>query len=232
VTTVATFYRFTAVGDRDALAAAMRAAATAGRLRGTALVATEGINATLAGTRAAIDAFIAWLRGDPRFATMRVRIAEAAPGAPVFGRLKVKVRDEIVALRQPDVDPVGRRGEVVDAGRWNALLDDPDVVIVDTRNRYEVALGTFPRALDPGTRSFRQFPAWAAARLDPSRDRQIAMFCTGGIRCEKASAYLLGRGFESVYQLDGGVLGYFDTATENRWRGACFVFDERGAVTW
>ena len=231
MTTVATFYRFTRVRDRDALAAAIRATAAAEDLLGTVLVAEEGINGTLAGSRDGVESFVGWLREDPRFATMRVRATDAAPDAPVFGRLKVKVKDEIVALRQAGLDPTRQTGERVDAERWNTLLDDPETVVVDTRNRYEVSLGTFPGARHPDTRSFRQFPRWVAAHLDPRRDRRVAMFCTGGVRCEKASAYLLAQGFEAVYQLDGGVLGYLDTATENRWQGACFVFDERGTVT-
>lgn len=231
MTRVATFYRFTRVRDPDVLADAIRDAACTEDLLGTVLVAAEGINGTVAGTREGVDAFLGWLRADARFASMRVHVADAAAGTPVFGRLKVKVKEEIVALRRRGLDPARRTGERVDAERWNALLDDPGTIVVDTRNRYEVALGSFPRALDPGTRSFRQFPAWVAAHLDPTRDKRIAMFCTGGVRCEKASAYLLAQGFEAVYQLDGGVLGYLDSATDNRWQGACFVFDERGAVT-
>jgi len=230
VTTIATFYRFTPIDDRDALADAVREVAASEALLGTVLVAAEGINGTVAGSREGVDAFVAWLRSDARFAKLRVQRAEAAPGAPVFGKLKVRVKDEIVALRQSGIDPAQRAGEHVDATRWNALLDDPEVVVVDTRNRYEVALGSFPGARNPETRSLRQFPAWVATHLDPRRDKRIAMFCTGGGRCEKASAYLLEQGFETVYQLDGGVLAYLDSASENRWQGECFVFDERGAV--
>jgi UPF0176 protein len=143
----------------------------------------------------------------------------------------VRAKDEIVALRQPGIDAHARTGVHVDAAAWNALLDDPDTVVIDTRNDFEIGVGTFPGALNPGTRSFREFPEWVARTLDPARHRRIAMFCTGGVRCEKASAYLLTVVFESVKQLDGGVLGYLETVgADNRWRGECYVFDQRVAV--
>ncbi len=232
MTQVMTFYRFFRVAAAEALAETVRGAAEAANLCGTVLIATEGINGTLAGTPTGLMAFETTLRAIPGLGDLPVRLSAADPDNPVFHRLKVKVKDEIVALRQPDIDPGRATGHHVDAKQWNALLAADDVVVIDTRNDYEVGVGTFPGAINPGTRSFREFPAWADANLDPQRDRRIAMFCTGGIRCEKASAYLLARGFEAVYQLDGGVLHYLETVdSDNRWRGECFVFDQRVAVT-
>jgi UPF0176 protein len=200
-------------------------------LKGTILLAAEGINATLAGARTALTQFHAELTADARFAGMPHRWSQAEPGNPVFGKLKVRIKAEIVALGQPQVDPARRTGTHVDAATWNTLLEDREVVVIDTRNRYEVGHGTFPGAINPGTRSFRQFPEFVREHLDPRRHRRVAMFCTGGIRCEKASAWMLEQGFETVYQLDGGVLGYLATATDNRWQGECFVFDQRETVT-
>ena len=173
--------------------------------------------------------FVEQLEGDPRFAQLPVRYSHGEPDNPIFYRLKIKLRDELISMRC-DVDPARRTGVHVDAREWNRLLDQPDVTVIDARNRYEVALGTFPGAIDPGTRSFREFPAFAAT-LDPTRHRRVAMFCTGGIRCEKASALLLERGFDAVYQLDGGILNYLaDAGADNRFSGECFVFDQRVSV--
>jgi len=227
MTDVVTFYRFVPIAAPATLANALRTTATAQALCGTIVIAREGINATLAGPRSALSAFTAALQQDERFVGLRLRWTQGA-AEPVFYRLKVQVRDEIVALKCPGIDPARSTGVHVDAARWNALLDDPDVVVVDTRNRYEIALGTFPGAVDPGTRSFREFADFAE-RLDPRRP--VAMFCTGGIRCEKASAYLLARGFAEVYQLDGGILNYLDSVgAANRFAGECFVFDQRVAL--
>jgi UPF0176 protein len=229
---VMTFYRFVELRDLAGLQAALQETAARLGLKGTVLLAEEGINGTLAGQLSALQAFREALDGHPALVGMGCRFSVAEPGNAVFDRLKVRIRPEIVALGQPGVKPAERTGEAVDWARWHALLDDPDVVVVDTRNRYEIAIGTFPGAVDPGTRSFRQWPAWVAEQLEPQRNRRVAMFCTGGIRCEKASAYLLQQGFEAVYQLDGGILKYLETvpAAANRWRGECFVFDQRGSV--
>jgi UPF0176 protein len=225
---VLTFYRFVTIEDPRELQRRLRAAATEHGLSGTIVIACEGINATLAGERAPLGAFAAMIQCDPRLAELALRWSTGSAEA-VFYRLKVQVRDEIVALKCPAVDPSRQTGVRVDAKRWNTLLDDPDVLVVDTRNRYEIGLGTFPGAIDPGTRSFREFKRFAEG-LDPARP--IAMFCTGGIRCEKASAYLLEQGFEKVYQLDGGILSYLDSSgAANRFVGECFVFDQRVAVT-
>ncbi|MBX3705222.1 MAG: rhodanese-related sulfurtransferase [Pseudomonadales bacterium] len=227
-----TFYRFVDLEGLAELRDALEAAADALELKGTILLADEGINGTLAGARPKLDAFRDLLERRPAFAGMPFRFSTAASDTPVFYRLKVRVKPEIVALRQPGIRPAERTGEHVDWARWNALLDDPDVVVIDTRNAYEIAVGTFAGAVDPGTRSFRQLPDYVAGNLDPARNRRVAMFCTGGVRCEKASAYLLEQGFEAVYQLDGGVLKYLETvpAEANRWAGECFVFDQRVSV--
>ncbi len=226
---VVTFYRFVRIDDPVDLAATLRQWCDAYHLRGTILVAAEGINATLAGD-AGLDAFIAQLRTDARFADIVARASSGADDNPIFYRMKVRVRDEIVALKCPAIDPARRSGTHVDAQQWNALLDDPQLLLIDARNRYEVALGTFPGARDPDTKSFREFPEFAAT-LDATEHPRVAMFCTGGIRCEKASAYLLEQGFETVYQLDGGILNYLENAgADNRFVGECFVFDQRVSV--
>jgi len=229
---VMTFYRFVELHDLPRMQASLQTTAAGLDLKGTVLLAGEGINGTLAGHLSALERFREALYAHPEFAGMECKFSTADPDNLVFYRLKVRIKPEIVALGQPGVRPGERTGEHVDWARWNALLEDPDVVVVDTRNRYEIAIGTFPGAVDPGTRSFREWPDWVAAQLDPDRNRRVAMFCTGGIRCEKASAYLLQQGFEAVYQLDGGILKYLETVPEaaNRWAGECFVFDQRVSV--
>ncbi|MFW6093563.1 MAG: rhodanese-related sulfurtransferase [Pseudomonadota bacterium] len=235
---VMTFYRFVPLRNLDALRTELEALARTADLRGTVLLAGEGINGTLTGEPRALEAFAERLRAGPAgtgdaFAGLPCRFSAAAPDNPVFHRLKVRIKPEIVRLGQPDAAPAERTGEHVDAARWNHLLDDPEVVVVDTRNSYEVAIGSFPGAVDPGTRTFREFPDYVRTHLDPASHPRIAMFCTGGIRCEKASAWLLEQGFETVYQLRGGILRYLETvaAQDNRWQGECFVFDQRVSVT-
>ncbi|MEZ5557243.1 MAG: rhodanese-related sulfurtransferase [Pseudomonadales bacterium] len=230
---VMTFYRFAALTDLEALRTHVHQAATALNLRGTVLLAEEGINGTLCGAREALEALRSELLRDARLAGMPFKFSTANADNPVFHRLKVRIKPEIVSFGQPHLRPGERTGEHVDAARWNALLEDPEVVVIDTRNRYEVAIGTFPGALDPGTRTFREFPEFVRSALDPQRNRRVAMFCTGGIRCEKASAFLLEQGFAAVYQLDGGILRYLETVdpADNRWQGDCFVFDQRVSVT-
>jgi UPF0176 protein len=232
MSSVMTFYRFVDLEELPALREALAAEARALGLCGTVLLAAEGINGTLAGAREDLEAFREQLCARPAFAGMECKFSAAEPGRPVFHRLKVLIKPEIVALKKPGLRPAEITGEHVDWARWNALLDDPDVVVIDTRNAYEVAVGTFPRAVDPGTRSFRQWPDYVERTLDPSVNRRVAMFCTGGIRCEKASAYLLQQGFEHVYQLDGGILKYLETVPQdqNRWQGECYVFDQRVSV--
>lgn len=230
--TVATFYRFVALPDCAEVARRVREEAEAEGLMGTVILAEEGINATIAGPAAALDRWFARLGEDPRFADLRPRYSEAE--RIPFYRLKVKLREEIVTLGAPDIRPHERTGAHVDPADWDALLEDPEVVVIDTRNHYEIGVGSFEGSLDPGTDSFREFPEFVGKHLDPGRDRKVAMFCTGGIRCEKASAWMLAQGFAEVYQLNGGILNYLEQRApeDGRWQGACFIFDQRVGVSY
>jgi UPF0176 protein len=196
---------------------------------GTVLLAAEGINGTIAGTEAGIAAVFEFLRSLPGLEGLGYRrsLAEAMP----FPRMKVKVKQEIVTFGQA-VDPTSAVGTYVSPQDWNALIDDPEVLVIDTRNEYEVAVGSFVGAMNPETVAFREFPDFVAEKLDPSKHTKVAMFCTGGIRCEKASSYLVSQGFGEVYHLQGGILNYLEQVpeAESRWRGECFVFDERVTV--
>lgn len=228
---VVTFYRFVPLPGYRALREPLLAAGRERDLLGTVLLAPEGINATLSGERDALTGLLAWLGGTRGLEGLdgRWSRAEEAP----FRRLRVRLRPEIVSLGRPDVDPAAATGERLAPAEWNRLIADPDTLVIDTRNRYEIDVGRFPGAVDPGTDSFREFPAFVEERLAGQRDRPIAMYCTGGIRCEKATAMMREMGFERVYQLEGGVLGYLDQMAEspdNRWAGECFVFDSRVAV--
>jgi UPF0176 protein len=231
---VAAFYQFAALPDVRELREPLRAFCASLSLKGSVLLAQEGINGTLAGTAEAIDAFAHELAHGKLFSSrldnleLKFSTSEAMP----FGRLKVRLKKEIVTLGDAAADPTRQVGIYVDAAEWNALIDAPDTVLLDTRNAFEVAMGTFEGAVDPGIKSFGQFKDFAAEHLDPAKHRRIAMFCTGGIRCEKASAHLLARGFAEVYHLKGGILKYLENVpeTQGRWRGECFVFDERVAL--
>ncbi|MGA1473915.1 MAG: rhodanese-related sulfurtransferase, partial [Prochlorothrix sp.] len=200
-------------------------------LKGTILLAQEGINATVAGSRSDLDALFAFLAEDSRFVGLMPR--ESSVSTPPFQRFKVKIKSEIVTLGQPEADPNQKVGTYVPPQEWNALIQDPEVVLVDTRNEYEVEIGSFQRAINPRTDRFRDFPSYVQQNLDPQKHRKVALFCTGGIRCEKATSLLLNQGFESVYHLQGGILSYLETVKpeESLWDGECFVFDERVAVT-
>ncbi len=228
--TVTAFYKFVAIRDTDALRGDLAAFCGARAIKGTILIAEEGINATVAGPDEAISALLARLKADPRFADLVSK--ESYAEEPPFQRLKVKIKREIVTLRRPEADPSRRVGTYVAPEHWNALVSRGDVVVIDTRNVYEVAIGTFKGALDPGTRAFSEFPEFVSNRLDPATHPRIAMFCTGGIRCEKASAYMLAQGFPEVYHLEGGILKYLETIPpeESLWQGECFVFDARVAL--
>ncbi len=228
---VAAFYRFTDVADPRAFARELTGLGGAHGLLGTVLVAEEGINGTLAGDAGEIRTVLARIESalgldEP----LEARWSEAA--AAPFRRLRVRVKREIVTLGRPDLRPQDRAGTYVEPSDWNALLEDPDVLVVDTRNRYEIEVGTFPGAVDPGTDSFRDFPGFARELAAQRRDRPVAMFCTGGIRCEKATALMRELGFDEVYHLRGGVLRYLEEMQDedNRWQGECFVFDTRVAV--
>lgn len=227
---VAALYHFAALPDfAEQRAALLRLCVDLG-VTGTLLLAREGINGTIAGRREAIDEVLASLRSDPRLATLEHKesLSETQP----FRRMKVKLKREIVTMGVDGIDPNRLVGTYVEPEDWNVLLADPEVVLVDTRNDYEVELGLFEGARDPKTRSFREFPDYVRANLDPKRDRKVAMYCTGGIRCEKATAYLLEQGFEQVFHLKGGILNYLERVPEqdSRWRGECYVFDDRVTV--
>ena len=232
--TIAALYRFAAFDDPAALAAELRTLCAELGTCGTLILAREGINGTVAGSDAAVEALIDHIRALPGCADLDVKYATA--DEPPFARMKVKVKREIVTLGAGDLDPANEAGHYLDPVEWNALIADPDTIVIDTRNAYEVAVGSFERAIDPGTRSFREFPAWFdsfSERLrNEGREPRIAMFCTGGIRCEKSTALVRARGFDEVYHLRGGILRYLEEMPEadSRWQGDCYVFDERVAV--
>lgn len=232
--TIAALYCFARFTDPAAIAVDLRGLCAHLQTCGTLILAGEGINGTVAGSADAISALVAHLRTLPGCADMDVKYSHAH-GAP-FARMKVKVKSEIVTLGVGDLDPVNQAGTHLDPADWNALIADPDTVVIDTRNAYEVAVGTFEGAIDPETRSFREFPDWfdafAADLKAQGRSPKIAMFCTGGIRCEKSTALVKARGFDDVYHLKGGILRYLEEMpeTDSRWQGDCYVFDERVAV--
>ena len=231
---VAAFYQFAALPDFRELREPLRAVCTELKLKGSVLLAPEGINGTLAGSAADIDALIGEFRDGPLFGGrlnhLELKFSQSA--AMPFQRLKVRLKKEIVTLGAAEADPTRQVGIYVEPAEWNELIAAPDTLVIDTRNDFEVAMGTFEGAVDPGLKSFGQFKDYVARDLDPARHRKIAMFCTGGIRCEKASAYLLSHGFAEVYHLKGGILKYLEAIpqSESRWRGDCFVFDERVAL--
>jgi UPF0176 protein len=231
---VAALYQFAALPDFRELREPLRALAAGLGIKGSVLLAHEGINGTVAGSDEGIDALVRELQHGTLFGgrldNLELKFSSAS-GMP-FQRLKVRLKKEIVTLGDTAVDPTRQVGTYVAPSDWNELIAAPDTLVIDTRNAFEVAMGTFEGAIDPGIRSFGQFKEFAAQKLDPSKHRKIAMFCTGGIRCEKASAYLLARGFNEVYHLKGGILRYLEGVPENesRWRGECFVFDERVAL--
>jgi UPF0176 protein len=199
-------------------------------VKGTLLLAREGINGTIAGPRAGMDAVLGWLRSDPRLSDLdhKESLCDEMP----FYRTKVKLKKEIVTIGVEGVNPNEKVGTYVEPADWNALISDPEVLLIDTRNDYEVSIGTFEGAIDPQTRSFREFPEYVKAHYDPAKHKKVAMFCTGGIRCEKASSYMLQQGFDEVFHLKGGILKYFEEVPleQSRWNGECFVFDNRVTV--
>jgi UPF0176 protein len=231
---VAAFYQFAALPDFRELREPLRAVCAELKLRGSVLLAHEGINGTLAGSPGAMAALADELRQGSLFGGRldHLELKFSAASAMPFQRLKIRLKKEIVTLGDAAADPTRQVGIYVEPTDWNALIAAPDTLVIDTRNAFEVAMGTFTGALDPGIESFGQFKDYAASHLDPAKHRKIAMFCTGGIRCEKASAYLLARGFTEVYHLKGGILRYLEGVPEadSRWRGECFVFDERIAL--
>jgi UPF0176 protein len=229
-TVVAALYKFVTLEDFHALREPLLDVCVAAGIKGTLLIAQEGINGTIAGSRQGIDQVLGYLKADPRMADLVHK--ESFDDHVPFYRMKVKLKKEIVTMGVPGVDPNHQVGTYVEAEDWNALINDPDVVVLDTRNDYEVGIGTFKGALDPHTTTFREFPAYVRENLDPAKNKKVAMFCTGGIRCEKASAFMLNEGFDEVFHLQGGILKYLEDvpAAESNWEGECFVFDNRVAV--
>jgi UPF0176 protein len=228
---VVSLYRFLDLEDPEKFRDQLKALCDEQGLLGTMLVANEGFNGTLAGSEKAVRTAMNWIREQFNIAEeLDARWTDA--DEPPFRKMRVKVKKEIVTLGRPDILPHKATGEHVDAERWNELIADPDVLVIDTRNHYEIEVGTFPRAIDPGNDSFREFPEFAKELAEQSTDRPLAMFCTGGIRCEKATALMLELGFDEVYHLQGGILNYLSEVSEaeNQWNGECFVFDTRVAV--
>ncbi|PZO40675.1 MAG: hypothetical protein DCF19_11780 [Pseudanabaena frigida] len=227
---VAAFYHFTDLPDYEALRNPLKEFCDAHQLKGTILLAKEGINSTIAGSREAIDALLAYLRNDPRLQNLEHK-ESFCKGVP-FQRMKVRLKKEIVTLGVPDIDPRYRVGTYIDPKDWDALIADPDVIVIDTRNDYEVEFGTFKGAVNPNLKTFGEFPNYVQEQLSPEKHRKVAMFCTGGIRCEKASAYMLSQGFDRVYHLKGGILKYIEEIPqeESSWEGECFVFDDRVSI--
>lgn len=228
---VASFYRFLDIAEPERVRGELLEVCKQHRVLGTVLLAREGFNGTLCGQQAGIEAVLAWIQqrlGLQSVVDARWTDADEAP----FRRLHVRVKDEIVRLGRPDILPQVRTGTYVAPAEWNAVIEDPDVIVVDTRNHYEFEVGTFPGAIDPGTDSFRDFPAFAERIAADFPGRPVAMFCTGGIRCEKATALMLELGFDEVYHLQGGILNYLQQVPGNqsRWQGECFVFDTRVAL--
>lgn len=228
--TVAALYKFTPFDDPVVLKAALLQRCLDEGVRGTLLLASEGINGTIAGTREGIVAVLSAVRALPGCADIEWK--ESYSAEMPFNRMKVRLKREIVTMGRTDVDPTTAVGRYVEPADWNALIDAPDVAVIDTRNDYEVALGTFDGAVDPHTASFGEFPEWWEKHKDRFAGKRIAMFCTGGIRCEKSTNYLLGQGVDEVFHLKGGILKYLEEvpAHESRWEGQCFVFDKRVSV--
>lgn len=231
---VAALYQFVPLPDFRDLREPLRRLCDGLGLKGTLLLAHEGINGTVAGRPEAIDSLVGAFRSGALFGgrldNLELKFSTAAEMP--FRRMKVRLKKEIVTLGSPEIDPTRKVGTYVSAREWNALLDRSDIVLLDTRNDFEVAMGTFEGAVDPRISRFSEFRDFVAGELDPARHRRIAMFCTGGIRCEKASSYMLAKGFEEVYHLKGGILKYLEEVpeAESRWKGECFVFDERVAL--
>jgi len=227
---VSALYKFVTLDDYATLRKPLLKLMEEHQLKGTLLLAKEGINGTIAGDRKGIDALLAWLRADPRFADIETK--ESYEQAMPFYRSKVKLKKEIVTMGIDGIDPKNIVGTYVKPKDWNALISDPDVLLIDTRNDYEVKIGAFKGAVNPETETFREFSQYVKQQLDPAKHKKVAMYCTGGIRCEKSTAYLKEQGFENVYHLQGGILKYLEEvpAEQSEWQGECFVFDNRVAV--
>ncbi|MCC6597267.1 MAG: rhodanese-related sulfurtransferase [Alphaproteobacteria bacterium] len=229
---VAALYKFTPIADIPALRAEIYAFTQehTPKICGTLLLAPEGVNGTLAVPDSQMETLIAFL--DKKLGITTGELKYSPSSCQPFNRFKVREKKEIITLKRPEADPTKLVGQYVEPKDWNTLINDPDVILIDTRNDYETKVGIFEGAIDPKMKVFTEFPDWVEENLDPAKDKKIAMFCTGGIRCEKASAYMLAHGFENVYHLKGGILKYLETipAEQSKWQGDCFVFDQRVAV--
>ncbi|CEJ47213.1 oxygen-dependent tRNA uridine(34) hydroxylase TrhO [Umezakia ovalisporum] len=227
---VAALYKFVSLPDVKEKQEPLLSYCQSQGIKGTILLAAEGINGTIAGSRQGVDSVLEFLRCDPRLADLEYK--ESYSETQPFERMKVRLKSEIVTMGLPEVDPNQRVGTYVSPEEWNDLICDPEVIVIDTRNDYEVSIGTFKNAQNPQTKSFREFPEYVNKNLDPNQHKKVALFCTGGIRCEKASSFMLGQGFAEVYHLKGGILQYLESVPAERslWEGECFVFDERVAV--
>lgn len=227
---VAALYHFAELPDYADLRLPLLKSCKENGVLGTLLLASEGINGTIAGHREGIDCLLDYLRSDPRLAALKHK--ESLTDTPPFYRMKVKLKQEIVTMGVPGTDPRHLAGSYVEPEDWNQLISDPDVLVIDTRNDYEVEIGRFENAISPDTRSFREFPSYAQRELKDARQHKIAMYCTGGIRCEKSTAFLRAQGFENVYHLKGGILNYLERIKpeDSLWQGECFVFDNRVSV--
>lgn len=229
-TQVAALYRFVRLEDYENLRDPLLEFCEARGIRGTLLLADEGVNGTIAGTQQAISELLAYLRRDDRLADLDCKFSYNTDRP--FLRMKVKLKKEIVTMGRPGIDPNQCVGRYASPEEWNALVDDPDCLVIDTRNNYEIEIGTFKDAINPNTTSFREFPEWVEENLDPNKHKKVAMFCTGGIRCEKSTSLLVSMGFEDVWHLQGGILNYLENTPveRTRWDGECFVFDSRVSV--
>jgi UPF0176 protein len=228
---IAAFYHFVSLPEYESWQRPLLVHCRSQGTKGSILLAAEGINGTIAGPRPGVDAVLSYLRADSRLQTMEHK--ESFADFMPFKRLKVRLKKEIVSLQVPDVDPNRLVGEYVEPENWNDLITDPDTLLIDVRNDFEVEVGTFQGAVNPQTAAFSDFPHFIQTQLDPDKHKKVAMFCTGGIRCEKATSYLQEQGFETVYHLKGGILKYLEAVSPKKslWQGECFVFDDRVTVT-
>ena len=227
---IAALYKFVKLKDYKSLRSPLIEEMTKLNIKGTILLAEEGINGTICGERKSIDKILEYLKSDQSLTDLSHK--ESFSDKQAFYRTKVKLKKEIVPMGVEGIDPSQQAGEYISAEKWNELLEDPDLILLDTRNDYEVAIGTFEGAINPDIKSFRDFPEWIKKNLDPEKNKKIAMFCTGGIRCEKSTSLLNNYGFDNVYHLEGGILKYFEKikTEESKWNGECFVFDQRVSV--
>ena len=229
---IAAFYKFVSLPDYKDLQPKILSSAKENGVKGTILLAEEGINGTVAGTRDGIDTLFKFILSDNRFKGLSYKESFEVPDERTFYRIKVKLKKEIVTIGIPEVSPTKKVGTYIDPKDWNKIIQDPDTIVIDTRNEYETGIGTFKGAIDPHTDTFREFPEYVRKNLDKNKHKKVAMFCTGGIRCEKASSFMLEEGFQEVFHLNGGILKYLEEVPkeESLWDGECFVFDNRVSV--